>query len=134
MSSPAWLTYPLSLHSSRAFDCEGFTPEQCGYYMYRWRFWYQSDHVFALPTIALFMVIIGAFAIGHVSTQVLGICGKTSPTTLRRSIAISRYLSYRGFRSHFLDWNSAPIGILMLAGVAVVFFFCKRLFQSIFAR
>lgn len=38
--SAAWLTYPLQLEGSRAFECDELTTEECDYYMHRWHFWY----------------------------------------------------------------------------------------------
>lgn len=36
----SWLTYPLQLTGSREFTCDGFTEEQCSYYMQKWHYWY----------------------------------------------------------------------------------------------
>lgn len=38
--NPAWLTYPLALTGSRAFECGDFTEEECSFYMQRWHFWF----------------------------------------------------------------------------------------------
>ncbi len=36
-----------------------------------------------------------------------------------------RYLSYRGFHIAAFRWNSAPVGLLLLAAVGVIYFFCE---------
>ncbi|KIW36430.1 hypothetical protein, variant [Exophiala oligosperma] len=123
----SWLSQPVELHGSRAFTCDGFTPEQCDYYKERWHFWYIADHVYALPTVAFFMCSIGIFIIGHVLSRVLGTNVDRGPSLLRRATAVIRYLSYRGFHVASLRWNSAPIGLLLLALVGVIFFFCMDL-------
>ena len=41
--------------------------------------------------------------------------------------ALFRYLSYRTIRISPLDWNSAPLGILVLAAIGVIFFLCMTL-------
>ena len=45
--------------------------------------------------------------------------------TWQRLVAVIRYLSYRGFRVNRLRWNTAPVGLLLLAFVGTVFLFCK---------
>lgn len=55
------------------------------------------------------------------------------PASLRRSkivrkaTALNRYLSYRSLRIQALDWNSAPVGVLLLGAVGIIFFFCMTL-------
>ncbi|KIW36422.1 hypothetical protein, variant 1 [Exophiala oligosperma] len=46
---------------------------------------------------------------------------------LRKTLAVSRYLSYRGYRISSLRWNSAPLGILFLGAVGIIFFFSMTL-------
>ncbi|ORY19254.1 ferric reductase like transmembrane component-domain-containing protein [Clohesyomyces aquaticus] len=124
----AWLTAPLQLHGSRMFECGDFTAEQCDYYKQHWHFWYIADYVFALPTIAFFMCIIGVFIIGQVlSRHVLGYRKVRGPPIWQKLIALVRYLSYRGFYVSALRWNSAPVGVLLLGLVGVIFFFCMDL-------
>ncbi|KAF7562309.1 hypothetical protein G7046_g1822 [Stylonectria norvegica] len=98
----SWLTSPLQLTGSREFTCDGFTEEQCEYYMQRWHFWYIADHVYALPTIAFFMSALGLFIIGNFVSQQL-------------------------FHIKALRWNSAPLGILLLGAAGTIFFFCMDL-------
>ncbi|OJI84633.1 hypothetical protein ASPTUDRAFT_40641 [Aspergillus tubingensis CBS 134.48] len=126
--SAAWLTPPVELTGSRAFTCDGFTTEQCDYYMERWHFWYIADYVYALPTIAFFMCSIGIFIIGYFLSSMLGYRRKfRSPQIWQRLIAVIRYLSYRGFHIQALGWNSAPLGVLLLGATGAVYFFCMVL-------
>ncbi|KAF4442811.1 hypothetical protein F53441_11639 [Fusarium austroafricanum] len=130
MESAAWLTPPVQLTGSRAFTCDGFTDEQCAWYMKRWHFWYIADHVYALPTVAFFMSAIGLFTIGHLlSYYVLGLAFPRyrGPRPWRMLIAAIRYLSYRGFHVASFKFNSAPVGILMLGFAGAIFFFCMDL-------
>lgn len=41
--------------------------------------------------------------------------------------AATRLLSYKAFRIPYLNWNSAPLGVLVLGGVGVIYFFCMVL-------
>lgn len=41
---------------------------------------------------------------------------------ITKTKALLRYLSYRTIRISHLDWNSAPLGVLMLATVGIIFF------------
>ncbi|KAF2720488.1 putative ferric-chelate reductase [Polychaeton citri CBS 116435] len=128
--SAAWLTYPLELDSSRAFDCGSFTPEQCKYYSQRWHFWYvkyQADHVFALPTVAFFMCAIGIFIIARLLMWLLSFSRVEALPAWRRTIAGFRYMSYRGFYIKALGWGSPPIGLLTLAATGAIFFLCMDL-------
>lgn len=140
----AWLSGPIQLHSSRTFECDELTAEQCDWYKQRWHFWYEifwrlvnsvvnwwisaryiADYVFALPTVAFFMCAIGIFIIGHVVSQVFAYHRFRGPLIWQKLIASVRYLSYRGFHVKSLQWNSAPVGILLLALAGTIFFFCK---------
>ncbi|PVH69992.1 hypothetical protein DL98DRAFT_149286 [Cadophora sp. DSE1049] len=129
--NPAWLTYPLALTGSRAFDCGDFTEEECDFYMQRWHFWYIADLVFALPTVAFFMCSIGVFIISYFfSNLLLDRTNRQGPRVWQKLIAGTRYLSYRGFHVKSLKWNSAPVGILMLGAVGTIYFFCMDLVPS----
>lgn len=46
---------------------------------------------------------------------------------IRKLVALNRYLSYRSLRINALDWNSAPLGILLLGAVGTIFFFSMTL-------
>jgi hypothetical protein len=71
------------------------------------------------------MCTIGVFMISHILSTLLGYRGLSEPPIWRRITAVVRYLSYRGFHVKALRWNSAPLGILLLGLVGIVFFFCK---------
>ena len=121
-----WLTPPVTLHSSREYTCEFNDTATCEWQYDFWRNWYQDDLRYALPTVALFMVGTGLFTIGYLTRQVL-------PQRLLQSkpirivTGLTRYLSYRAFRIPSLNWNSAPLGVLLLAFVGVIYFFCMTL-------
>ena len=85
---------------------------------------YVADWAFALPAVAFFMSAMGVFIIGYALTQLLALSRRRGPPIWRRGVAASRYLSYRGFRIAALEWNSAPIGVLMLGAIGTIFFFC----------
>ncbi|OJJ95982.1 hypothetical protein ASPACDRAFT_126255 [Aspergillus aculeatus ATCC 16872] len=126
--SAAWLTSPVQLTGSREFTCDGFTTEQCDYYIQRWHFWYIADYVYALPTIAFFMCSIGIFIIGYFLSSILGNRRKFRGARVwQRLIAFIRYLSYRGFHVCALGWSSAPLGVLLLGAAGAVFFLCMVL-------
>lgn len=38
----AWLSGPIQLHSSRAFECDELTAGECDWYKQRWHFWYET--------------------------------------------------------------------------------------------
>ncbi|KIX93598.1 uncharacterized protein Z520_10776 [Fonsecaea multimorphosa CBS 102226] len=126
----AWLYQPVMFQSSRAFDCEGFTPEQCAFYKEHWHNWYVADWTFSLPTVAFFMTGIGIFIIGYALTQLLPLSHRPGLPIWRRCVAATRYLSYRGFHIKSLGWNSAPVGVLFLGVVATIYFFCMELVPS----
>ncbi|KAM0250211.1 hypothetical protein ACHAQJ_008704 [Trichoderma viride] len=127
--SAAWLTPPVTLTGSREFTCDsfGFTEEQCDYYQQRWHFWFIADHVFALSTIAFLMSVLGIFVIGNIVSQLLGHRTWRGSSPWQKVTALTRYLSYRGFHVRALRWNSAPLGLLLLAAAGTVFFFCMDL-------
>ena len=51
----------------------------------------------------------------------------SSSRMLRKVKALSRYLAYKQFRIAKLNWNSAPLGVLLLGAVGTVFFFAMTL-------
>jgi hypothetical protein len=92
---------------------------------------YIADYVYALPTIAFFLSVLGIFIIGHfISSQVLGYRRVKGPRAWQKLIAVVRYLSYRGFHIQVLRWNSATVGLLLLAATGAVYFFCMFLAVS----
>lgn len=71
------------------------------------------------------MSVLGIFVIGNVVSQVLGHRTWRGSSPWQKVTALIRYLSYRGFHVQTLRWNSAPLGMLLLAAAGTVFFFCK---------
>ncbi|USP80904.1 hypothetical protein yc1106_08178 [Curvularia clavata] len=128
MEDDAWLSPGVTLTGMRMFECGKKTPEECAWYQQRWHFWYIADYVFALPTVAFFMSGIGIFIIGHLVSSILIRHRKSQQISLwRRSVAGIRYLSYRGFHVRQLQWNSAPVGVLLLGAAGTIYFFCMDL-------
>lgn len=84
-----------------------------------------ADHVYALSTVAFLMSVIGIFVIGNIVSQLLGHRTWRGSSPWQKVIAVTRYLSYRGFQVQALRWNSAPLGLLLIAAAGTVFFFCK---------
>lgn len=80
---------------------------------------YVADQVYALSAVAFFVTTIGVFFLGHVLAR----SGLKIPERLN---AGPRYLAYRGFRINKLRWNSASVGVLLLAAVGAIFFLCKH--------
>ena len=70
------------------------------------------------------MCTIGVFIIGYALKQVLYLSRGPEPLLWRRIVAAIRYLSYHGFHLHALRWNSAPVGVLALASIGIIYFFC----------
>lgn len=75
---------------------------------------------------AFFLSTILLFAIPYLLVKALRL-RSGSGNLLVRPLAVYRYLSYKGFRVRAINWNSAPIGILLLAAVGIVFFFSMTL-------
>ncbi|KXT03720.1 hypothetical protein AC578_5141 [Pseudocercospora eumusae] len=124
-SPPRWLDQPVMLHSSRAYKCSLNHTEQCEYQQGYWRFWYELDHRYALPTVAFFMTAIILFAIPFILAPFVSSTARSKQ--VRRILALNRYLSYRAYRIPLLNWNSAPIGVLLLGAVGTIFFFSMTL-------
>ncbi|KIW18595.1 hypothetical protein PV08_02884 [Exophiala spinifera] len=122
-----WLDLPIMLHSSRDYMCMLNTTEQCAYQQGYWRFWYEADHRYGLPTVAFFLTAIILFYFGHFLSSTLPTGREDKITIWRRITASIRFLSYRGYRLGILGWNSPPLGLLLLGATGVVFFFCMTL-------
>ncbi|KAH8195079.1 hypothetical protein TruAng_010755 [Truncatella angustata] len=122
-----WLDMPLVFSGNyREYECMLDETWQCDYQQGYWRFWYEADHRYALPTIAFFLAVIIVFTIAYIASHVLPKrVLRTRP--MIKTKALFRYLSYRTIRIKLLDWNSAPIGLLMLAAIAMIFFFSMTL-------
>lgn len=87
---------------------------------------YEADHRYALPTVAFFLAAILSFSLGYVAME-------AAPARLhqakmfRRVVALGRYLSYRSMRLNNLNWNTAPIGVLLLGGIGTIYFLSMTL-------
>lgn len=87
---------------------------------------YEADHRFGLPTIAFFMVAIILFSLGYLVSRFVFRNGPLSRPTAR-VVALNRYLTQKSFRINALNWNSAPLGVLLLGGAGTIFFFAMTL-------
>ncbi|EME77873.1 uncharacterized protein MYCFIDRAFT_50576 [Pseudocercospora fijiensis CIRAD86] len=124
MGTP-WLDKPLS-ETYRDFTCQFNDTALCEYESGYWRFWYEADHRYALPTIAFFLATILVFAIASIFNQFASTSIHHN-AYIRQATAYSRFLSYKTFRISSLNWNSAPIGILALGAIGAIYFFCMTL-------
>ncbi|KAJ3486225.1 hypothetical protein NLG97_g6659 [Lecanicillium saksenae] len=123
MAPTAWYTpllkQPVRLHSSRDPGTCKLTPERCAYKSRYWVFWYEADHVFALPTVYFFLATIAIFAVGHfASAWAPKTVTRRSPW--RRAVSGLRYCAYKTWR--FGNRNSQSLGAYLMLGVGVVFF------------
>lgn len=115
-----WLTEPVTLHSSHNPGMCTMTPEQCAYKKQYWLFWYQADRRYGLPTVALFMVAIILFTLGHWVSLFAPQSLKRRSGWWARLAAIFRVLAYKKWR--VMAHSTQSIGALLLAAVGVVFF------------
>ncbi|OJJ76840.1 hypothetical protein ASPBRDRAFT_190187 [Aspergillus brasiliensis CBS 101740] len=120
-----WLDQPVMLHSSRADHCT-LTPEQCVYRNAHWRYWYQSDHVYALNTIYFLCATVGVFAILHLIAK-YGPHSIKRSTIWRRSTTVGRYLAYRCFQLPVLRSSTSSLGVILLVSIGAVFFLAMTL-------
>ncbi|KAF2170914.1 hypothetical protein M409DRAFT_63939 [Zasmidium cellare ATCC 36951] len=126
MHGTPWFDSPITLDGSREYECEFNTTWQCEYQTGYWHFWYEADHRYALPTVAFFMTAIILFAIGFILTEFTPKSTMRS-RPVRRVMARLRWLSYRSWRINALNWNSAPLGILLLGGAGLIYFLSMTL-------
>ncbi|WQF80708.1 Putative ferric reductase, NAD binding domain, ferric reductase transmembrane component-like protein [Colletotrichum destructivum] len=123
MSLP-WLTQPVMLHSSRDAGTCSMTPEQCALKTGYWVFWYEADHRYGLPTVALFLAVILFVAVG-------GFAATYAPKSLRRRplwsrlVSLGRLMAYKNWRLG--SWNSQSLGTYVLGVIGAVFFFAMTL-------
>ncbi|KAK7527608.1 ferric-chelate reductase [Phyllosticta citriasiana] len=120
MGAP-WLDSPVMLHSSRMDHCK-LNPEQCAYRNGFWRYWYQSDHRFALTTVYFVVGAIGLITVGNVLSRI-----STKPRAVnsptRRIVAVLRYFTYRSFRLPWIGSYTSPLSHLLLGAAGTIFFF-----------
>ncbi|KAJ5681387.1 uncharacterized protein N7477_001327 [Penicillium maclennaniae] len=119
-----WLDQPVMLHSNRNPGTCTMTAEQCAYKTAYWRFWYQADHRFSLPTVAFFMVAIGIFTIAHILTLIFPKSFQKNPLW-SRLVALARFLSYKSWR--IAGWNTNSLGVILLGGAGLVYFLSMTL-------
>ncbi|OJJ46488.1 hypothetical protein ASPZODRAFT_16248 [Penicilliopsis zonata CBS 506.65] len=121
-----WLDSPVKLHSDRAdTSCGTLTPEQCAYRRGYWRHWYTADHVYALSTIYFLCAMTGVFILAHFSRHASPRVKDTG--FWRKTVALLRYCSYRGFRVSKLRYWSPPLGVILVIATGAVFFFSMAL-------
>lgn len=121
-----WLMYPLTFHSSREHTCDFNDTAICDWQYGYWLNWYKDDLRYALPTVAFFMSVVLLFVVGSLVSSILPRKISQSQSN-RRLVGMVRYLSYRAFRISPLNWNSAPIGVLLLGALGAVYFFSMTL-------
>lgn len=114
-----WLTQPVMLHSSRDPGHCMMTPEQCAYKTRYWVYWYEADHRYALPTVALILSTILVFTIAHILNLVAPASWRKT-SAWRRVAAASRGASYRRWK--FGNWRTQSLGAYLLGFVGFVFF------------
>ncbi|KAI4864200.1 putative FRE ferric reductase-like transmembrane component [Hypoxylon rubiginosum] len=125
MTGTPWLDQPVMLHSSRMATCS-LNPSQCAYRNGHWRYWYESDHVYALAAVYFFVAVIGVCCIGF-WTQ------RFAPTSLRKKtwwqnvVARIRFLSYRHHDVAIFRGRAPSLGISLLLGVGAIFFLAMTL-------
>ena len=126
MHGTPFMDFPLSLTGSRMHECEWNDTALCDWQYSYWRNWYEADIRYALSTVALFLVGIALFSAIYISSQLMPE-RLTQSKTLHRLAGLNRYLSYKAFRIPVLNWNSAPLGVLILGGIGAIYFFSMTL-------
>ncbi|KAI1205202.1 putative FRE ferric reductase-like transmembrane component [Annulohypoxylon truncatum] len=126
MTGTPWLNQPVMLHSSRADSCSKFTAAQCAYRNYRWRYWYQADHVFALSTVYFFIAVIGVCFIGFCS-QRFAPASLREKAWWRKLVASIRFLAYRRYDAAATRWRMPSLGVSLLMITGAVFFLAMTL-------
>ncbi|OAA47291.1 Flavoprotein transmembrane component [Beauveria brongniartii RCEF 3172] len=122
------LKTPILLHSSRDPGKCTLTPERCAYKSRYWVFWYEADHVFALPTVYFFLAVIAVFALGHFASAYAPARLTRQSSPWRRAVAGLRFCAYKtwrvggGGRSSSGIFFSQSLGAYLLLGAGVVFF------------
>lgn len=121
MSLP-FLSQPVVLHSSRDPGMCMMTPEQCAYKQRYWVFWYEADHRYALPTVALFLAYIILFALFNALSALAPKSWKRSGWW-NRAASVARYASCRRWRLG--GWSTQSLGTYLLGAVGFIFFACE---------
>ncbi|KAM3566091.1 hypothetical protein ARSEF4850_000916 [Beauveria asiatica] len=128
------LKTPILLHSSRDPGKCTLTPERCAYKSRYWVFWYEADHVFALPTVYFFLAVIAVFALGHFASAYAPARLTRQSSPWRRAVAGLRFCAYKTWRvgggrssssssdNRNFFFFSQSLGAYLLLGAGVVFF------------
>ncbi|OAA64823.1 Flavoprotein transmembrane component [Cordyceps fumosorosea ARSEF 2679] len=124
------LKQPVLLHSSRDAGTCTMTDEQCAYKTRYWVFWYNADHVFALPTVYFFIAAILVFSlcralITYATSRRPPSPSSSSSSSLplwNRAVAGLRFFAYKTWRIGRLDRNSQSLGAYILLGLGFAFF------------
>lgn len=66
------------------------------------------------------------FAVAHLF-DIAAPANVRSSSAVRRLTATGRFLSYRAFRIPSLNWNTAPLGVLILGLIGIIYFLCMTL-------
>lgn len=94
------------------------TPEQCAYKQRYWVYWYEADHRYSLPTVALFLVAIALFTLARLIRL-------SAPRSWKRIAGWTRLMAFFRTASYKKVWflgSTQSVGALMLASVGIIFF------------
>lgn len=94
------------------------TPEQCAYKQRYWVYWYEADHRYSLPTIALFIAAIALFTLARLIKLFAPRKWKWLSSWMRLT-ALLRTLCYKQV---WFFGSTQSVGALMLASVGMIFF------------
>jgi ferric-chelate reductase len=94
------------------------TPEQCAYKQRYWVFWYEADHRYSLPTVALFLVAIALFTLARL-IRLFAPRSWKQRSGWTRLMGLFRTVSYK--KLWFLG-SMQSVGALLLASVGTIFF------------
>ncbi|PYH83386.1 hypothetical protein BO82DRAFT_431096 [Aspergillus uvarum CBS 121591] len=120
-----WLTSPVALHSNRDAGTCSLTPEQCAFKNSWWVFWYEADHRYALPTVALFLAAIILVTLGQLLGLLVPAQRRTGGSFFSRLFALVRLLAAQQWRLG--GWYTPSLGSLLLGAVGLIFFFAMTL-------
>lgn len=73
---------------------------------------------------AFFLTAVALFAIPFLLAPFFA---STRRPLFSKARSVARFLSYRQYRLNALNWNSAPLGVLLLGAIGAIFFFAMTL-------
>ncbi|ORY67597.1 ferric reductase [Pseudomassariella vexata] len=123
-----WLDQPVMLHSSRADTCK-LTAEQCAYRIGYWRYWYEADHRFALPTVYLFIAAIALCTIAFWSLR-LAPSGLRKQAWWQKLVSSVRFIAYRRYEVKALHTGTSSVAVVALLIIGAAFFLAMTLGPS----